>query len=142
MANRLFDKEQRSGLFSMLTTKKAEVAAFAAQPVIAAPAATSSTAFKIDAVEPPRPPDTQLHVKQDIALEEVWPLINPMMLYARHLGLKGKIHELIAAGDKRAIELRETVKRIEDEILEKNLLVAKTAWQFVRAARLDGSILP
>ena len=139
MANRLFDKEQRSGLFSMLTTKKAEVAAFAAQPVIAAPAATSSTAFKIDAVEPPRPPDTQLHVKQDIALEEVWPLINPMMLYARHLGLKGKIHELIAAGDKRAIELRETVKRIEDEILEKNLLVAKTAWQFVRAARLDGT---
>ena len=140
MANRLFDKALRPGLFEMMTNKKAEVAAFMALPQVPVQPMSASSGLKIEAVASlPRAPDIGLHVKNDVPLEEIWPLINPMMLYARHLGLKGKLHDLIAAGDKRAIELRETVKRIEDEILEKNLLVAKTVWQFVRAARVDDS---
>jgi 5-methyltetrahydrofolate--homocysteine methyltransferase len=141
MANRLFDDEHKPALFAMMQTKKAEAAAHAALPATAVtstiPAAPALVIQPI--AEPPRPPDTRLHVKTSVPLEEVWPLINPMMLYARHLGLKGRLADLMAQGDKRAIELRGIVKGIEDEVLADNLLVAKCVWRFVRAARIDNT---
>ena len=34
----------------------------------------------------PNPPDLRLHVINDHPLEDIFPLINPQMLYVRHLG--------------------------------------------------------
>ncbi|HEY1100474.1 MAG TPA: homocysteine S-methyltransferase family protein, partial [Myxococcota bacterium] len=114
LANKLFDTQLRPTLFSMLKDKRADAAIVAPAPTPTTSKAPAAPGVIIETIaSPPRPPDTQLHVKTDIPLEEIWPLINPMMLYTRHLGLKGRLHELIAAGDKRAIELRAAVKRVE-----------------------------
>ena len=40
----------------------------------------------------PQPRDFDRHVETSASLEEIWRLINPMMLYGRHLGLKGRNH--------------------------------------------------
>jgi 5-methyltetrahydrofolate--homocysteine methyltransferase len=84
-----------------------------------------------------QPPDTKLHVLDDVDVEMLWPYINPMMLYARHLGLKGRVDDLVAKGDKKALELKKLVKEVEDEALAKNQLRARCLWRFFRAARVD-----
>ena len=148
MANGYFDTTRRPELVSMVHEKKATVvrnnlaAAEAAAVAAATPAsATTSVApVVIDhSAPPPRPADTKLHVRDDVPVEDIWPFINPMMLYTRHLGLKGRLEDLIAQGDPKAIELRATVKALEDDLLAKNDLKARCVWRFFRAARQDNT---
>jgi 5-methyltetrahydrofolate--homocysteine methyltransferase len=63
-----------------------------------------------------------------------------MMLYARHLGLKGRVEDLAAAGDARALELKRVVHELESEVLSAGLLRARCLWRFFRAAS-DGDAL-
>ena len=147
LANRLFDAAKKPALLAHV--KERMVAA-------ETPAASSSSSAAVGAqlppmpvatavvvrhdVEPPRPPDTKLHVLDDVDLEAVWPYVNPMMLYTRHLGLKGRVDDLVAQGDKRAIELKAIVRDLENEVLAGRLLRARCLWRFFRAAS-DGDAL-
>jgi 5-methyltetrahydrofolate--homocysteine methyltransferase len=145
LANRLFDDDKRPALLAHLHEK---TAAAAAPPATA----SSSTSFELPALaapaavvirhdaEPPRPPDTKLHVLDEVDLEALWPYVNPMMLYTRHLGLKGRVDDLVAAGDARAIELKRVVRELEDEVLAKGMLRARCMWRFFRASS-DGDAL-
>ncbi|MBM4280975.1 MAG: methionine synthase [Deltaproteobacteria bacterium] len=144
LANRLFDDDKRP----VLLTHIAERMAAAADPVVssstASPAlpplpAPVAVVVRHDA-EPPRPPDTKLHVLDDVDLETLWSYVNPMMLYTRHLGLKGRVDDLVAAGDARAIELKRVVRDLESEVLAQGLLRARCLWRFFRAAS-DGDAL-
>ena len=65
----------------------------------------------------PNPPDLRLHVLSDYDLEDVFGYINPQMLYVRHLGYKGRFAEDLAAGEQAAVELRDSVRRVEDLML-------------------------
>src|SRR6185295_5562407 len=61
---------------------------------------------------PPRPaPDLTEHVLRDLDLEEIWSYVNPHMLYAKHLGLRGSYARLKEAGDPRLAELEEVRAR-------------------------------
>ncbi len=40
-------------------------------------------------LDPPPAPDFDLHVLKKTPLEHIWAFVNPLMLYGRHLGLKG-----------------------------------------------------
>ena len=42
----------------------------------------------------------------DFNLDEIFPYINPQMLYVRHLGFKGRFSEALESGDAMAVELR------------------------------------
>jgi 5-methyltetrahydrofolate--homocysteine methyltransferase len=64
-----------------------------------------------------------------------------MMLYSRHLGLKGRLEDLIAAGDTKAIELRRTVKELEDIVLGENLLRARAMYRFYPAHDDNGTLV-
>ena len=44
-------------------------------------------------------PDSEGHVLPELDLDEVWPYLNPQMLYAKHLGLRGSYRKLKEAGD-------------------------------------------
>jgi 5-methyltetrahydrofolate--homocysteine methyltransferase len=142
LANKLTDPRERPALFSLLADKRAELAAEKAaatsEVVAPGPNVPERGPLIVTHGEVPRPPDLKRHVRDDIRLEEVWPFINPMMLYTRHLGLKGRLDTLIAAGDEKAIELKKTVKSLEDDILAGDWLQARAVWRFVRAARVDG----
>ena len=139
LANRLFDDSKRPELMLHLEKKRADATAVVVPSTSNPPLPGAPTELVMGWThEIHQPPDTRLHVLDDVPVETLWPYINPMMLYARHLGLKGRVDDLVAKGDKKAIELKRLVKGVEDEVLAKNQLRARCLWRFFRAARPDG----
>ncbi len=78
----------------------------------------------------PRPPDLRLHVLSDYSLEDIFSYINPQMLYVRHLGYKGRFAEDLAGGEPAAVELRDSVRRVEDEVLARSDISANAVFKF------------
>ena len=83
--------------------------------------------------EVPVPPDLRLHVIRDYDLDAIFRYINPVMLYTRHLGFKGKFEEALAAGDLKAKELREQVAAVEEVMLARPDIAAKAVYRFFPA---------
>jgi 5-methyltetrahydrofolate--homocysteine methyltransferase len=78
----------------------------------------------------PNPPDLRLHVLNDHPLEEIFPLINPQMLYVRHLGYKGRFADDLESGEQAAIELHDSVRRVEDLMLAQEDITANAVLKF------------
>ena len=78
----------------------------------------------------PNPPDLRLHVLSDYSLEDIFGYINPQMLYVRHLGYKGRFAEDLAAGERAAVELRDSVRRVEDLVLARSDISANAIFKF------------
>jgi 5-methyltetrahydrofolate--homocysteine methyltransferase len=78
----------------------------------------------------PNPPDLRLHVLNDHPLDEIFPLINPQMLYVRHLGYKGRFADDLESGDEAAIELHDSVRRVEDLMLAQEDIKANAVLKF------------
>lgn len=122
------------------TASTASTATTSASPSASASASGSNpaTASVADPQVPildvvPQPPDLKRHVLQNIHPDEVWPFINPVMLYNRHLGLRQNFDKARAAGDPRAIELEHVVDGIKDEC-RRGLMQVSAVWQFFPAA--------
>jgi 5-methyltetrahydrofolate--homocysteine methyltransferase len=81
-----------------------------AESPLAAPAVRSA---EIAPAETLAAPDTKEHVLSDLPLEEVWQYLNPHMLYAKHLGMRGSYAKLKEAGDPRLAELEIVVRRVQ-----------------------------
>jgi 5-methyltetrahydrofolate--homocysteine methyltransferase len=79
----------------------------------------------------PAPPDLDRH-QEEGRLIEIWPWINPQMLYGRHLGLKGRIDKLLAAGDEKARGLKRRVEMLQG-LAENGRMRARAVWQWYRA---------
>ena len=88
----------------------------------------------------PNPPDLRLHVLRDYDLAEIFPYINPQMLYVRHLGYKGRFAEALEQEDSNALELRDSVRRVEDLILARPDIKANAVFKFF-PCRSDGQTL-
>ena len=83
--------------------------------------------------EIPNPPDLRLHVLNDHHLDEIFPLINPQMLYVRHLGYKGRFADDLESGEQAAIELHDSVRRVEDLMLAQSDIKANGILKFFPA---------
>ena len=81
------------------------------------------------AVPIPAVPDLDRHIVEAENLDEIWSFINPQMLYGRHLGLKGRFAELIASGDRKAVELEEKIERVKEEC-RNGAMKVRVLWQF------------
>ncbi len=80
--------------------------------------------------DPPNPPDLRLHVIRDYDLAEIFPYINPQMLYVRHLGYKGRFAEALEREESDALELRQSVRRVEDIMLAHPEIRANAVFKF------------
>ncbi len=78
----------------------------------------------------PNPPDLRLHVLIDYDMEDIFGYINPQMLYVRHLGYKGRYAEDLTAGEQAAIDLRDSVRRVEDRMLARSDITANAVFKF------------
>jgi 5-methyltetrahydrofolate--homocysteine methyltransferase len=85
-------------------------------------------------VDLPAPPDFRTHVVDQVGLAEVFPYINPQMLYAKHLGLRGSIDRLREKGDAKTARLEETVEALKDEVLERGWMQPRAVYRFFDAA--------
>ncbi|HET8761040.1 MAG TPA: vitamin B12 dependent-methionine synthase activation domain-containing protein, partial [Nitrospiria bacterium] len=132
LANRLSNADERQSLIARIREEQRSLVAGSApaKPVTApsAPVAARS-AVRRDTPVPPAP-DFDRHVIRDAPLGEIFAYINPIMLYGKHLGLRGQIDKLLADKDEKAIKLHDTVEGLKREIMEHKLLSAHAAWRF------------
>ena len=133
LANTIQDADERQKLVETLTTE--------AEQLTQSDAARRATDSEDEAVpvapaqiphnfDVPNPPDLRLHVLKDYNQDEIFPYINPQMLYVRHLGFKGRFADALASGDPSAIELQESVKRVEELILAESSITAQAVFKF------------
>lgn len=80
------------------------------------------------------PPDLKQHILKDYDLSTIFSYINPAMLYVRHLGFRGKFQDRLDQGDKKAMELYEQVKNVEEFMLGHGGITANATYKFFRAA--------
>ena len=132
LANNLQDADERQKLVAAVETETEQLLtadqnrqAAASAPVPDVAPAQVRHDFPI-----PAPPDLRLHVLKDYDLEKIFPYINPQMLYVRHLGYKGRFTDALAAGETSALELRDSVRRVEDAILSDPTINASAVFKF------------
>ena len=113
LADRILSGEgERAGLLAEANARRAAAAGPAepeAESPLSAPAVRSTEVAVADALPAP---DHDLHVLEP-DLPAVWGFVNPHMLYAKHLGLRGSFRKLKEAGDPRLAELEAVIAKIE-----------------------------
>jgi 5-methyltetrahydrofolate--homocysteine methyltransferase len=143
LANRLADTSARADLSRHLEeeTRRLQASAPRSTPAVSArPAAAQGSA--VAAVgEAPQPPDLRQHVIADQELDEIFPYINPVMLYTRHLGFKGRFEESLRGGDAKAQELRAQVAEVEEVMLARADIGARAVYRFFRAQSAGDRLL-
>jgi 5-methyltetrahydrofolate--homocysteine methyltransferase len=141
LANQIQDPQRRVALEERLARETAAVAA-SGTPAAAPSAERSFTKAVLRHDFPiPQPPDLKLHVIRNHDLDAIFPYINPVMLYTRHLGFKGKFTEALAAGDPKARELRDAVAGVEEEMLRRPDIAASAVYKFFRAQTEGDALL-
>ncbi|HMX95428.1 MAG TPA: vitamin B12 dependent-methionine synthase activation domain-containing protein, partial [Elusimicrobiota bacterium] len=83
--------------------------------------------------EPPTPPDLKLHVLSDFHVDDIYKYLNPVMLYGKHLGLRGTLQKQLDRGDEKAVKLHKTVTELQSEIVARKLIAPKAVWRFFPA---------
>jgi 5-methyltetrahydrofolate--homocysteine methyltransferase len=140
LANRLLDAGQQEDLVEKNRTRQESLRA-AASPTPVAPETAGPAASTVTRVyEPPAPPDLKRHVRRDVSVEDVYRYLNPVMLYGKHLGLRGQLAKLLEAGDEKAVKIHREVSALQEEILAKGLLQPSVVWRFF-AAESEGNRL-
>ena len=142
LAGRLVDPTLRDELGRQLADLTATMgaAAQAREAPVAAPEERRSPSVRTD-VAAPVPPDLDLHAPRDHDLHEVFSYINPVMLYTRHLGFRGRFEDALASGDTKAVELRRTVQAVEEEMAAAPEIRADAVYRFFRVASDGRSLL-
>ena len=136
LAHRLADADERQRLASELIMEtrsmEKEEASRIQTPRAPRPRSSGSTVSPVQAA--PAPPDLKRHMLKDFDLSEIFRYVNPVMLYVRHLGYRGRFVEALEAGDVKALELQERVRQVEDVMIERGDITANAVYQFYRAA--------
>ncbi|MCH7714280.1 MAG: dihydropteroate synthase, partial [Chloroflexi bacterium] len=134
LANTIQEADERVKLAESLEAETERLleaeAANRAKDTQGPPAAPSRIADVRHDFDIPSPPDTLLHVLSDFSLDEIFPYINPQMLYVRHLGFKGRYADALESGDAVALELQASVKRVEEIVLGSPDITASAVFKF------------
>jgi 5-methyltetrahydrofolate--homocysteine methyltransferase len=86
-------------------------------------------------------PDYIEHIEANAQLEEIWDLVNPKMLYNKHLGFRGNFAEMLASGDEKAVKLFEQVNSLKQEILEKGYFKPQSIYRFFKANSEENDLI-
>jgi 5-methyltetrahydrofolate--homocysteine methyltransferase len=132
IAGRLRDDFKRSKLEMEIEKEAAQYTQSDGRAASTRASARSAAPVVAELDELPSPPDFRRHVLPQLNLDEVWSLINPAMLYGKHLGLRGKFHRLLARGDDKARLVKEAVDAIKEEC-RAGAMTAAAVYKFFRA---------
>ncbi len=137
LVERLVDPVKRSVLADEVAAARAADQAAVEGEVGTPGAAARRAAIRAD-VTPPAPPDLERHVER-LDLDEVFAFLNPQMLYAKHLGLRGSVRKLEETGDAKLARLVTVVEELKARARE-GALDAQAVWRFF-PARSQGNRL-
>jgi 5-methyltetrahydrofolate--homocysteine methyltransferase len=133
VANRMVDPARREALLAERAGRRE--AARVETPAAGPPSFALVPGWR--EVEIPEPPDLKLHTVERVGLEEIFPFVNPQMLYVKHLGLRGSIERLRERGDVKTAKLEEAVEALKDEVLRLGVMTPRGIYRFY-AAQSDG----
>ncbi len=141
LANQLMDTARRAALAEALRQEDAGLGAGESKAAAAPAVLVNGRSATVAVLEQiPEPPDYERHVLRGAKLDEIWGYVNPIMLYGKHLGLKGgRADLLLEQGDEKALMLQSVIDRLKAEGRQGALEVS-AVWQFFRA-RAEGDRL-
>ncbi|MCZ6536196.1 MAG: methionine synthase [Chloroflexi bacterium] len=144
LANRLRDPQEFEKLSASIreeaaALEAAEAAKRETQRDLVAPERPRAVVTPVEKV--PTPPDLRMHPIKDYDLAEIFEYINPVMLYVRHLGYRGRFEEALKSGDQKALDLREKVRQVEDVMLERTDIFANAVYKFFPTASEGDDVL-
>ncbi|WP_110927846.1 methionine synthase [Bacillus massiliglaciei] len=134
VTNILHDSDKKAGFLKEIEEKrdkaKSNAAAAAAmrkpERKIVRAAPVSKAPVKV-------PADLKRHVLKDYPFDFVQPYMNRQMLIGHHLGLKGKVAELLKQGDRRAVELNALIDSLTDFLKKEPSYSLDGVYQFFPA---------
>ncbi|GIP25892.1 methionine synthase [Paenibacillus sp. J23TS9] len=133
IANKLMDPVQRE---MMQTEMQAELEAMAAEveKPRAMPEPTRAAKSSVSTDVPVfSPPDMERHIIRNYPITHIIPYMNMQMLLGHHLGLKGQVEQLLAEGNKKAVELKATVDSLLDQAAKEGIIQAHAMYRFFPA---------
>jgi 5-methyltetrahydrofolate--homocysteine methyltransferase len=95
----------------------------------------TSTVNKLAPVHVPQ--DLERHLIKSYEVSHIEPYINMQMLIGHHLGVKGKIAELLANGDEKAVKVKEVVDGLLTDARHERWITPTAVYQFF-PAQSDG----
>ncbi|MGM7683119.1 methionine synthase [Cytobacillus sp. Hm23] len=143
IVNRLQDEDEKNKILSDVATKKEaykqiNTATKKETAVAVLKKIKSSVATNVPIT---LPNDLKRHVLKGYPIGHLEPYINMRMLLGHHLGLKGKVDQLIAEQDERALALKEVVDNLLLEAKTANLLRTAAVYQFFPAQSKDDDVI-
>jgi len=141
-ANRLQNPQEREQIIVKNREIQKHLVGAGAPVAVLAGAVPAQPQAQIDILkEVPAPPDLKLHVEKNFDVSHIFNYVNPIMLYGKHLGLKGNLERLFSEGDPRALEIKHRVEDLQEEILTKQYIQAKACYQFFPAQREGDAVI-
>jgi 5-methyltetrahydrofolate--homocysteine methyltransferase len=142
LANQLFSAVTRDALIDRVRAQQAALATPPAAPdrgdgAVAAPARTR----RAERVAVPAPPDLEPHLLRDVPLSHIYPYLNLQMLYGKHLGVRGSIARLLAAGDPKTRAVAMVVDDLKSEAAAQGFLRAHAIYQWFRCRAAGDTLI-
>jgi len=142
LANQLFSAPTRDAMVARVRREQAALAASATGTPEAAPARPASAPTRrLEPAPVPAPPDLERHVLRDVPLTHLYPYLNLQMLYGKHLGVRGLVERLLAAGDPKALEVHEIVEALKRDAVSQGLLKAQGVYRWYRARAAGDAVI-
>lgn len=131
IANRLTDELERPKIILEWNELKQKLLSQGDDELENLPPAPSGGRWKTTQI--PKAPDFNKHFIDSIPVDEIIPLINPMMLYGKHLGLKNSSARIGNPKDKQAWDLQTRVEKILDKAIHLGVIHPKALYQFFQS---------
>ena len=156
LAKTIVDAPRFEKFKSELAVRRAAMALAAAAAAPAAPVIETHVRSNEVSIlaELPQPPDFMRHVIRNTPIDQIWKFINPLMLYGRHLGIKGGIVRLLEksltdpatrkqleTSEPKALGIWNAVLEVKDEFRGTELMAPSAVYQFFRAASQGNKLL-
>jgi 5-methyltetrahydrofolate--homocysteine methyltransferase len=121
LANQLTQAHQRTQLIARIRSEQHTLRQRAAEADTPSPTVSPVDRGQRSSVRRdvplPTVPDWERHVFRNLSLDYLWPYLNQQMLYGKHMGLRGNVQKLFAQGDPKAIEIKERVDTLFQEVV-------------------------
>jgi 5-methyltetrahydrofolate--homocysteine methyltransferase len=134
LANQLQSPEEHEKLIAEKNEKLAAIELPRELPIRSAVSTAVKTRPSVSTEVPVfTPMDTKKHILKTYSLSHIEPYINMQMLIGHHLGVKGKIANLLAEKNEKAVKVKEVVDGLLADAKQGNWILPAAVYQFFPA---------
>lgn len=142
IANRLSDPEQRQRLIQELRESLESDVMDTGKKEEKLPQLTRVSSSAVSKDLPVQvPQDTDRHIMRDYPISHLMPYVNMQMLLGHHLGLKGKVEQLLSDKDTKALQLKDTVDSILYAAQHDGIIKAHGMYRFFPAQSSGNDVI-